>query len=105
MSVIVSHTILFASVGFTNSDKALLNLFDFYEIKKNKIISLLGKNIKYIILAIMVLSSILYIAFSEHGKRQVAIEHINDNEPFKQLRQVIAELKLKINKNSLKLFL
>ncbi len=26
---------------------------------------------------------------------------INDNEPFKQLRQVIAELKLKINKNFL----
>jgi hypothetical protein len=77
MSVIVSHTILFSSVGFMNSDKALLNLFDFYNIRKNKIISFLGKNIKYIILAIMVISSILYIAFSEHGKRDVAIEHVN----------------------------
>jgi hypothetical protein len=76
MSVIVSHTILFSSVGFTISDKALLSLFDFYEVRKNKITSLLGKYIKYIILAIMVLSSILYIAFSEHGKREIPTEHI-----------------------------
>jgi hypothetical protein len=77
MSVIVSHTILFSSVGFTISDKALLNLFDFYEIRKNKFTSFFVKKIKNIIIAIMVLSSILYIAFSEHGKREVPVEHVN----------------------------
>ena len=77
MSIIISSIILFSSVGITNSTTAFLNLFDFYEIKKNKITSFFGKNIKYIILTVMVLSSILYIAFSELGNQEVAIEHIN----------------------------
>ena len=66
--------ILFASVGFVNSTSVLPKLLDFYEINKGWVISFINKKIKYIIIIMFLMSSLLY--FISFWERTIPVEHI-----------------------------
>ncbi len=77
MTLIFSFLILFSSVGFTVSRTALSGLLDFYNIRKDGIItSFLLKNIKYIMVAVLIISALSYLKFSNIGHNPVAVEHV-----------------------------
>ncbi len=74
--LIVLFLILFSSGGFVSSTPVFFNLLDFYEIKKNKFTMLLGKNIKYIIVIVFILSGFSYYQFTNFGKIPLPVEHV-----------------------------
>jgi 4-amino-4-deoxy-L-arabinose transferase-like glycosyltransferase len=55
--------ILLSSTGFTNSKETLHKIFNFYEIKKNKTTLFMEKNIKIIIVILLILSSLPYVGY------------------------------------------
>ncbi len=73
----VLFLVLFSSIGFANSGFALSVLFDFYEIRKNRLTSFMEKNIKYIIISVFILSTLPYLMFSNAVKTPYPIEEIN----------------------------
>ncbi len=77
MTLIFSFLILFSSIGFTVSGTALSGLLDFYGIRKDGIItSSLLKNIKYIIIAVLLVTALSYLKFSNIGHNPIPVEHI-----------------------------
>jgi len=76
MLLIVLFLMLFSSGGFVNSTPIFFNLLDFYEMKKNKFTMLLGKNIKFIIILVFILTGLSYYKFSVFGKIPIPVEHV-----------------------------
>lgn len=74
MFSIALFLILFSSIGFVNSQSVFSNILNFYEIRRNKITSFLEKNIKYIIIG-LILSSFLYYAVFR-SQSEIPTEHI-----------------------------
>ena len=73
--LIILFLILFSSGGFANSQSAVSELANYYSIKKNKIQQLLEKNIKYLIVIILILSSLSYLKYSSFDKSSNPAEH------------------------------
>ena len=73
--LIVVFLILFSSGGFANAGHAVYGILDYYGIRKNRVASLLGKNIKYIIVIILMLSSLSYLEYSSFSDVPDPIEH------------------------------
>ncbi len=73
----VLFLVFFSSIGFANSRPALSALFDFYGFGRDRLASFTVKNIKYIIIAVFILSTLPYLMFSNAVKTPYPIEEIN----------------------------
>ncbi|GEM_PF-1589977 len=77
MTLIFSFLILFSSIGFVISDRAFAGLLDFYGISRDGVItSFLTRNIKYIIVAVLLVSAASYLKFSNIGHNPIPVEHL-----------------------------
>jgi len=72
---IVLFPLILSSIGFVDSRPAIACLSGFFSIEKSRIVSLLGKNIKHIIIIIFVISSLTYLEFSSFDKVPDPVEH------------------------------
>lgn len=73
--LIVVFLILLSCGGFPNARQVFLDLTDYYGLGQNRVFQLVGRNIKHIIVAILVLSSLSYIKYSSFDKVPKAAEH------------------------------
>jgi 4-amino-4-deoxy-L-arabinose transferase-like glycosyltransferase len=72
---IVVFLVLFSSGGFAKSGSVVSDILDYYGISKNRAILLFEKNIKYIIVILLVLSSFSYLKYSSFDKVPKPVEH------------------------------
>jgi 4-amino-4-deoxy-L-arabinose transferase-like glycosyltransferase len=72
---IVLFPLLLSSIGFVHAESAVANLFDYYGIKKNRLSLFFEKNIKYVIIAILIISSLTYLKYSSFDKVPDPVEH------------------------------
>ncbi|MBI5675297.1 MAG: glycosyltransferase family 39 protein [Nitrospirae bacterium] len=72
---IVIFLILFSCAGFSNARQAVSSLINYYGLGQNRALQLAERNIKYLILLILVLSSISYIRYSSFDKVPKSAEH------------------------------
>ncbi len=83
--VIVVFLVFFSSGGFVNAQSAFSDIVDYYGINKNRTLHLIEKNIKYIMILILILSSLSYLKYSSfHSVREIeehklAGLHLYDN--------------------------
>ncbi|RJR19633.1 MAG: hypothetical protein C4581_04645 [Nitrospiraceae bacterium] len=73
--LIVVFLILFSSGGFSNSQQAYSALITFYGLEKNRTLQFVGRNIKYLIVIILILSSMSYLKYSKFDNVPDPIEH------------------------------
>ncbi len=73
--LIVVFLIYFSSGGFSNSQQAVSDLISYYGLKKNKFLHLVERNIKYLIVIILILSSLSYMKYSSFDKVAKPVEH------------------------------
>lgn len=73
--LIVVFLILFSCGGFSNSRQAVSDLLNYYGLEKNRFLRLLERNIKYLIVTILILSSLSYIKYSSFDKVATPVEH------------------------------
>lgn len=73
--LIVLFLIFPSSIGFVNSQSGISDLAGYLGIKRNKIIPLLQKNIKFAMIIILALSSITYLKYSSFDKVPDPVEH------------------------------
>ncbi len=73
--LIVVFLIYFSSGGFSNSQQAVSGLMNYYGFEKNMALQLVEKNIKYLIIVILVLSSLSYMKYSSFDKVPKPVEH------------------------------
>ncbi len=70
--LIVVFLIFFSSGGFVNSKSAFSDIVDYYGISKNKTLHFIEKNIKYIMILILIVSSLSYLKYSSfHSVREI----------------------------------
>jgi hypothetical protein len=69
--LVVVFLLVFSSGGFTNSRKVISDLGSFYGIEKSRIVQLSERYIKYLMVAILVAGSLVYLKYStfEHFDR------------------------------------
>ncbi len=82
--IIVLFLILFSSGGFDSAPTAFYGLVEFYSLSRNRIISFLEKNIKYVIVLIFILSSISIFVFTSLGKMPLPFEHVRAGKFLKE---------------------
>lgn len=73
--LIVVFLILFSCGGFSNSRQAVSDLLSYYGLEKNRFLRLLERNIKYLIVIILILSSLSYMKYSSFDKTPKPVEH------------------------------
>jgi len=73
--LIVVFLIIFSSCGFTNARQVVSDLLNYYGLEKNKALQLMGRNIQYLIIAILVFSSFSYLKYSSFDKVARPVEH------------------------------
>jgi 4-amino-4-deoxy-L-arabinose transferase-like glycosyltransferase len=73
--LIVVFLVLFSSGGFANAESVVSGIVDYYSFRKNKLLMLFEKNIKYIMVVILILSSLSYLKYSSFDKVQGTAEH------------------------------
>jgi 4-amino-4-deoxy-L-arabinose transferase-like glycosyltransferase len=62
--LVVVFLLLFSSGGFTNSQKVISDLGSYYGVEKAKIVQLLEQYIKYVMVAILITGSLVYLKYS-----------------------------------------
>jgi len=73
--LIVVFLMLFSSGGFSNSQQAVSGLITYYDLEKNRGLQLIERNIKYLIILILVLSSLSYMKYSSFDKVPNPVDH------------------------------
>lgn len=73
--IIVLFLIFISSGGYSNSRTVISNILNYYSIKKSKVLFLLEKNIKPLIIILLVLSSLSYLRYSSFENTERLIEH------------------------------
>jgi len=73
--LIVVFLIFFSCGGYSNSRQAVSDLISYYGLKKNKFLHLVERNIKYLIVIILVFSSLSYMKYSSFDKVASPVEH------------------------------
>jgi len=73
----VLFLIIFSSAGYADSGYALSVILDFYGIAKNRLAAFGVKNIRYIIIAVFILSTLPYLMFSNAVKTAFPVEAVN----------------------------
>jgi 4-amino-4-deoxy-L-arabinose transferase-like glycosyltransferase len=73
--LIVVFLIFFSCGGFSNARQAFSDLISYYGLGRNRALQLVERNIKYLIVAILVLSSLSYIKYSSFNKVARPVEH------------------------------
>jgi 4-amino-4-deoxy-L-arabinose transferase-like glycosyltransferase len=73
--LIVIFLICFSSGGFTNAESVISEVVDYYGIRKNKVMMLFEKNIKYIMIFLLILSSLSYLKYSSFDNSPKPFEH------------------------------
>lgn len=73
---IVLFLILFSSGGFVNSEQVVSGIVDYYGISRNSLVLLFEKGIKYMIVVLLVLSSLFYLKYSSFDKTPHPVEHM-----------------------------
>jgi 4-amino-4-deoxy-L-arabinose transferase-like glycosyltransferase len=73
--LIVVFLIYFSSGGFSNSPQAVSDLSNYYGLEKNRVLQFVGRNIKYLIVFILVLSSMSYLKYSKFDNSPETVEH------------------------------
>jgi 4-amino-4-deoxy-L-arabinose transferase-like glycosyltransferase len=73
--LIVVFLIFISCGGFPNAPQAVSDLINYYGLEKNRSLRLLERNIKYIIVGILVLSSLSYLKYSSFEKVSDPVEH------------------------------
>lgn len=73
--LIVVFLILFSSGGFSNSQQAVTALIHYYGLEKNGFFQFLAGKIKFLIVIILLLSSLSYLKYSSFDKTPKPIEH------------------------------
>ncbi len=73
---IVLFLILFSSGGFSNSQHVVSEIINYYGIRKNKLLLIFERNIRSLIIVLLILSSISYLKYSSFDKTPMPIEHI-----------------------------
>ena len=73
--LIVVFLIYFSSGGFSNSQQAFSDLMHYYGLEKNRILQFVGRNIKYLIIFMLVLSSMSYMKYSKFDNVPDPVEH------------------------------
>lgn len=73
--LIVVFLIFFSCGGFPNARQAVSDLISYYEFRQNRILQLLERNIKYLMVVILVLSSLSYLKYSSFDKVARPVEH------------------------------
>ncbi len=73
--LIVLFPLVLSSIGFVHSRSALTHLTEFYRMEKNMVATFFEKNIKLIIIVILIISSLTYLKFSSFDKVPKPIEH------------------------------
>jgi 4-amino-4-deoxy-L-arabinose transferase-like glycosyltransferase len=73
--LIVLFLIFPSSIGFVNSQSGVSDLAGYFGLNRNKIISLLQKNIKFAIIIILASGSITYLKYSSFDKGPAPSEH------------------------------
>jgi 4-amino-4-deoxy-L-arabinose transferase-like glycosyltransferase len=72
---IVVFLIYFSSGGFSNSQQAVSDLVNYYGFESNKVLQLVKRNIKHLIIFILVLSSLSYMKYSKFDNVPDPAEH------------------------------
>jgi 4-amino-4-deoxy-L-arabinose transferase-like glycosyltransferase len=62
--LIVVFLLVCASGGLSNSGGVVSDMADYYKISRNKAVMLLGKNIKILIIAVLIITSLSYLKYS-----------------------------------------
>lgn len=73
--LIVVFLIYFSSGGFSNSQQAVSDLINYYGLSKNRTFEFAGRNMKYLIVVILVLSSMSYLKYSKFDNVPDPVEH------------------------------
>ncbi|MDH4027622.1 MAG: glycosyltransferase family 39 protein, partial [Nitrospirota bacterium] len=73
--LIVVFLIYFSSGGFSNSKQTFSGLIGYYGLEKNKALQFAGRNIKCLIIIMLVLSSVSYLKYSSFDKTPKPHEH------------------------------
>lgn len=73
--LIVIFLIFFSCAGFSNSRQAVSSLISYYGLGQNRALQLAERNIKYLMILILVLSSLSYIKYSSFDKVPKPTEH------------------------------
>ena len=73
--LIVVFLICFSSRGFSNSQQAFSDLMQYYGLEKNRILQFVGRNIKVLIVIVLILSSLSYLRYSSFDKVPISVEH------------------------------
>ncbi|MBI4683412.1 MAG: glycosyltransferase family 39 protein [Nitrospirae bacterium] len=73
--LIVVFLIYFSSGGFSNSQQAVSDLINYYGLEKNRALQFAGNNIKFLIVFILVLSSMSYLKYSKFDNSPDTVEH------------------------------
>lgn len=73
--LIVVFLIFIASIGFTISKESSFDILRYYGLFDNRILNFVAKNIKIVIVAMLILSSLSYIKYSSFDKTPKPVEH------------------------------
>jgi hypothetical protein len=73
--ILVFFIIFIASAGYSDSQARIKELADYFKIKDNIALRLLERNIKYMIIAILILSSLIYLKYSSFENTLKPTEH------------------------------
>lgn len=73
--LIVVFLIYFSANGFSNAQEVVSDIMDYYGLEKKRSLQFLAKNIKYLMVAILVLSSLSYMRYSSFNKVDSPVEH------------------------------
>ena len=73
--LIVVFLIFFSCGGFPNARQAVSDLISYYGLGQNRVLQLLERNIKYLMVIVLVLSSLSYLKYSSFDKVARPVEH------------------------------
>ena len=73
--ILVFFIIFISSAGYSDSQIRIKKLIDHYKMKDNMVLSLLERSIKHIIIFLLVLSSLVYLKYSNFENTSKPIEH------------------------------
>ena len=76
ITLIAVFLILFASGGFVNSGTTISEVLDYYGIRKKRVSLFLERNIKLLIIIILLSGSFSYLEYSSFSKVPGPVEHI-----------------------------
>lgn len=73
--ILVVFVIFIAGAGYSDSQLRIKELINYFKIKDNKALRFLERNIKYIIIAVLIISSLVYLRYSSFENTSKPEEH------------------------------